>query len=85
MGTGKPNVRLYCWFEEKFNLSSHQLAYIADNPAKDFVGANKQGWRTIRVLTGEYAATKAAPPFSADTEIAHINEIQSFLLKDVVL
>lgn len=55
VGTSKPDPRVFVWFEERFALSGRELAYVADNPAKDFIGAKQRGWKTIRVLTGEYA------------------------------
>ena len=38
------------------------LAYISDNPAKDFVAPNRLGWRTIQLLyPGQVHAGNAAP------------------------
>ena len=39
-------------FEEmagRLGLQHSQLAYVADNPAKDFVAPNTLGWLTIRI------------------------------------
>ena len=33
-----------------WGIQAEELAYIADNPQKDFVGPRKLGWRTIRIL-----------------------------------
>jgi len=38
-------------------------AYVADNPAKDFLAANRLGWRTVQFLQlGQIHAHKPAPP-----------------------
>lgn len=59
MGLSKPAAQLFTWFEEKFGLPGEYLAYVADNPTKDFIGAHQRGWTTIRVLTGEFAGIVA--------------------------
>ena len=79
METSKPDESLYSWFEEKFDLAPSELAYIADNPAKDFVGANQLGWRTVRVLTGEHAMVHAFPPYDAQLCIENILKIDDWL------
>ena len=81
MGTNKPDERLYCWFEEKFNLSSCVLVYIADNPAKDFIGANQRGWLTVRVLTGEHTEVQVPVPYRAKSSIKHVREMDNWLQK----
>ena len=79
MGTSKPDERLYCWFEEKFDLAPSELGYIADNPAKDFIGASQRGWRTVRVLTGEHAMVHAFPPYNAQLCVENILKIDDWL------
>ena len=45
-------------------------AYVADNPAKDFVAPNALGWRTIQYLRpGQLHAAKATPPHGAPQRI----------------
>jgi putative hydrolase of the HAD superfamily len=46
------------------------MAYVADNPIKDFFGANQRGWQTIRVLTGEFTNTIAAEKYEATSILA---------------
>lgn len=55
LGLSKPATQLFTWFEEQFALPGNNIAYVADNPSKDFIGAHQRGWTTIRVLTGEFA------------------------------
>ncbi|HEY9217402.1 MAG TPA: HAD family hydrolase, partial [Phenylobacterium sp.] len=58
----------YC-FERIRTLTRAQpcdVIYIADNPSKDFVGIRPLGFGTVRVLTGQHAATRAAPGHDAE-------------------
>lgn len=65
--TSKPDGMLFALFEDAFSLKGGELAYVADNPSKDFIGANKRGWTTIRVRTGEHARDGAEGLYEADT------------------
>lgn len=68
----KPATELYAWFENHFELSSHQLLYVGDNPNKDFIGAKNRGWKTIRVLTGEHSSKQVSKHFEADMSISTV-------------
>jgi len=52
-----------------------QVVYIADNPAKDFVGLKKAGFKTIRVRSGQYASIKAKPGHDAERTVDSLAEI----------
>jgi putative hydrolase of the HAD superfamily len=43
-------IRFYKWE----NAIPQDLIYIGDNPKKDFVNLKKDGFRTVRVMTGEH-------------------------------
>jgi len=45
----KPGTIGFEWIATKWGLPNAELAYIADNPLKDFVGPRKLGWLTIRL------------------------------------
>lgn len=45
----KPSPEGYELIESQFGVSGEQLAYIADNRAKDFVAPRQLGWKTVRV------------------------------------
>jgi putative hydrolase of the HAD superfamily len=79
-GMVKPDERLFMLFEERFGLPPEKLAYIADNPAKDFIGATGRGWLTVRVLTGEHAGIKAADGYAASYEIETLERLPALLL-----
>lgn len=46
----KPSTDGFEWIARKLNLPHEALAYVGDNPAKDFVAPNLLGWRTIQLL-----------------------------------
>ena len=57
------------------NARPESVTYIADNPAKDFVGIRTQGFRTIRVRTGQYAEAKANRGYDAERTVASLAEL----------
>lgn len=48
-GFAKPATAGFSWIASAWQLAAGELAYLADNPAKDFRGPRSLGWRTIRV------------------------------------
>lgn len=53
----KPSTRGFEAIRDKLTVPHEALAYVADNPAKDFAGPNKLGWLTIQYLhTGQLYA-----------------------------
>lgn len=51
------------------------VIYIADNPAKDFVGIRPLGYGTIRVLTGQHADVAAAPGHDAALSLPDLDAL----------
>lgn len=45
----KPHPRSFQHVQQKLNVSGPECAYIADNPAKDFITPKALDWTTIRV------------------------------------
>lgn len=66
--------------EAGFELISKQLdvphaacAYVADNPAKDFVAPNKLGWRTVQFLRpGQIHAGNSAPEAGRPRDVVYL-------------
>lgn len=54
---------------------ARDVIYIADNPAKDFVGLRPLGYGTIRVLTGQHAARPAAPGHDAHISVPDLDAL----------
>lgn len=48
-GYYKPHHRGFTEVEDLMSLSGQSLAYVADNPAKDFIAPNERGWVSIRL------------------------------------
>jgi putative hydrolase of the HAD superfamily len=63
---GKPHPRGYA--EIAARSGAVRLAYVADNPAKDFQAPHKLGWTTIRIRRP--GALHAACPHTADVDHA---------------
>jgi len=57
------------------NSSPKDLVYIGDNPNKDFVNLNQEGFHTIRVLTGMYKEVLAKNDFDAKYTIKSLGEL----------
>ena len=51
------------------------LVYIGDNPKKDFLNIKKDGFRTVRVLTGEYKEVEVPLEYEADFRIKTLDEL----------
>lgn len=45
----KPSTRAFRIVEELTGLTSSQLCYVADNPARDFPGTLKRNWKVVRI------------------------------------
>lgn len=61
----KPSTHCFELIRRREHCDWAQMAYIGDNPAKDFVNLNPLGVRTVRVCTGEHAQVQARPGHEA--------------------
>ena len=60
---GKPAPDGFLLAAESLGVPHGACVYIADNPAKDFLGPNRLGWRTIQYhRDGQVHAHKPPPP-----------------------
>ncbi|WP_296662674.1 HAD family hydrolase [Paraburkholderia sp.] len=75
----KPSTLCFQRILERERCDWTDLIYVGDNPAKDFVGLNPIGVRTIRVKTGGHANVLAKPGFDAQHTIDDLS-----LLPDVL-
>jgi len=80
----KPSIHCFEIIRRTENCELSDMAYIGDNPNKDFVNLTPLGVRTIRVLTGEHRDVKAKPGFEAAHVIASLNELPPLLEKEIV-
>lgn len=77
----KPSIHCFEIIRRMEKCDWSDMAYIGDNPAKDFVNLTPLGVRTIRVLTGEHRNVKAKPGYEATQVISGLEELP-ILLKD---
>jgi len=75
----KPSVYCFDLIRKLEHCSWNEMAYIGDNPGKDFVSLAPLGVLTIRVLTGEHANANALPSHDAKFTIPSIGHLQSVL------
>lgn len=75
----KPSPYCFLHIAKKEKVSPNDVVYIGDNPLKDFVGIKPLGFRTIRVMTGQYKDVRMPLEYEADECIESLTE-----LKDVV-
>ena len=80
-GTKHAKPSLFCFekIREKQKCPWSEMIYVGDNPKKDFVNLNSVGAKTVRVLTGSYAADIALPGFDAQHSIKSLSELPSVL------
>ena len=72
----------YCFLKicEWERVEPEQVVYIADNPNKDFVGVKPLGFKTVRVLTGQYTHVIKSSSYEADITIHSLAELNMKLL-----
>ena len=75
----KPSTRVFELMLSRTGSDASQLAYVGDNPAKDFLGVRALGGSTIRVHTGTHADDIAQPGFDADHHIDRIGELPELI------
>jgi putative hydrolase of the HAD superfamily len=75
----KPSVYCFDLIRQLERCSWNEMAYIGDNPRKDFVNLTPLGVLTIRVMTGEYANVNVLPKYDAKFNIPSIGHLQSVL------
>lgn len=68
----KPSTYCFNKIREREKSQWHQMVYIGDNPAKDFVNLKPLGVHTVRVLTGVHRKTQAQPDYEAHQIIENL-------------
>jgi len=78
---GKPSPAAFRIVEKLTGLPGPALVYVGDNPAKDFVGARRLGWKTVRIRRPGtlHAGVEAQPGLGADAEAASLAELPGLL------
>lgn len=73
----KPHILPFKNMADKFKLLPEDCIYIGDNPHKDFIGAKKLGYKTIRIHRGEgdHIKVKLNKDYEADYDIKCLDEL----------
>ncbi|MBF9032830.1 HAD hydrolase-like protein [Rhodobacterales bacterium HKCCE2091] len=77
----KPSLHCFELIRKLTGAEWAELAYIGDNPAKDFVSLNRVGATTIRVHTGAHRDAIAAEGYDAGHHIDTLAELEPLLAR----
>lgn len=77
--SAKPALRCFELIRARERAAWDDLVYVADDPSKDFVGLNRVGGHTVRVLTGRHASAPAGPGHEAQHRIMTLDELPAVL------
>lgn len=77
----KPSLRCFDLIRTRCKAEWHDIAYIGDNPAKDFVALNRVGATTIRVHTGWHRADVVEADHDALYHIDSLIDLEQLLVK----
>ena len=72
----KDNIVYTLYLENEKIYDTNKLVYIGDNPNKDFVNLNKNGFQTVRILNGSYKNVRLPRDFEAQYQINELVEIK---------
>jgi putative hydrolase of the HAD superfamily len=75
----KPHPRAFELMAERLAVEPAACAYVADNPAKDFVAPNALGWTTVRIVRvdGIYSDEPPAEKGEPDHTITTLNQLSA--------
>ncbi|MCC3152199.1 HAD family hydrolase [Hymenobacter sp. BT770] len=71
----KPDPYVFGLICQRERVEPGQVIYVGDNPRKDFVGIKPLGFRTVRILRGNYAHLEADAAHEADRRIHTLDEL----------
>ncbi|MHC4698138.1 MAG: HAD family hydrolase [Planctomycetota bacterium] len=82
-GFAKPHPRAFELIARQLAVNADKCAYIADNPAKDFIAPNALGWTTIQITRpdGIYRDNKPAEGGTPDHIIDTLDELEAALAR----
>jgi putative hydrolase of the HAD superfamily len=76
----KPSTHCFRLIQKRERCDWSEMAYVGDNPSKDFVNLNTLGVPTVRVLTGQHREVVAKPGFDAKHQIRSLDELPDLLV-----
>ena len=78
-GKGKPDPAAFELVQEELGIDGKSCVYVADNPAKDFVGPKALGWRTVRVRRRLSLHADVESGADVDHEITTLEQLDAVL------
>jgi putative hydrolase of the HAD superfamily len=78
----KPATRVFELMLARERAQPSDLVHVGDDPSKDFLGVNRLGGKTVRVLTGRCAAMPAPSGYDADVTIKRLRLLPAVLRGD---
>ena len=71
----KPDPQVFELICRREGVAPGEVTYVGDNVRKDFVGIKPLGFRTVRILRGNYAHLAADAAHEADRSIHTLDEL----------
>ncbi len=81
-GFAKPHPRAFADVAASLGDAPGECLYVGDNPVKDFLGARRAGWRSVRVrrAVGEHIRAEPVTPDQApDAELSSLTPVAEWL------
>ncbi|MDU2240902.1 MAG: HAD family hydrolase [Paenibacillus sp.] len=75
----KPSPLCFMHICRREKLQPNEIVYVGDNPNKDFVGIKPLGFRTVRIMRGNFAAINLPDNYEAECRIHHFDELSTML------
>ncbi len=78
----KPSIKPYVKMAENFGVTFDSMAYVGDNPRKDFFGAKQLGIYTVRIIraSGDHVGLRLSNDYEADIEIADMYNLEAVIV-----
>lgn len=75
----------YCFHKicEREGVTPSEVIYVGDNPNKDFIGIKPLGFRTVRLLRGQYAHMKMGKEYEAEYNIDSLSKLTEQFIDDM--
>ena len=80
----KPAPHVFELICRREGVAASQVIYVGDNPRKDFVGIKPLGFRTVRILRGNYAHLAADAAHEAHRRIHSLDELTEEYVADLL-
>ena len=81
-GHEKPDQEPFRLAQEASGVPSSRIAYVADNPKKDFIAPNRLGWTTVRVRRPGSLHEATVSGADVDCEVATLLEVLASNTRD---